>query len=157
MSEKGIGAEAKKPELVMTREFDAPRELVFRVWTVPEHLMKWFGPAGFTLPVCEMDFRPGGAFRYVMRAPDGREYASEGEYVEIEARSRLVWKGFIHEVKEHEVWTKVKFEEHERKTKMTVHQKFSFESDATRGAPIGWSLTLDRLESYLATQSKGAR
>jgi uncharacterized protein YndB with AHSA1/START domain len=96
-------------------------------------------------------FRPAGALRYVMRGPDGKEYPSEGVYVEIEPPKRLVWKALIHDVKELEVWTEVMFAEHEGKTKVTVNQKYSFESDATRGAPIGWSQTLDRLTNYLAT------
>jgi uncharacterized protein YndB with AHSA1/START domain len=146
MGEKG-SVDAKTPDLVMTRVFDAPRKLVFEVWTTPEHLKQWCGPTGFSLPVCEMDFRPGGKLLYVMRGPDGKDYGSEGEYVEIEAPSRLVWKGMIHGGLE--VWTEVTFAEHEGKTKVTVHQKYAFESDATRGAPMGWSQTLDRLAIYL--------
>ncbi|HYT14944.1 MAG TPA: SRPBCC domain-containing protein, partial [Burkholderiales bacterium] len=55
--------------VVITRVFDAPRELVWRAWTDPRHMAQWWGPQGFTNPVCEMDVRPGGALRIVMRAP----------------------------------------------------------------------------------------
>ena len=58
-----------KGELVLTRTFDAPRELVFKVWTDPKHVALWWGPHGFTTIVQEMDVRPGGAWRYSMRAP----------------------------------------------------------------------------------------
>ncbi|MGB5080605.1 MAG: SRPBCC domain-containing protein [Burkholderiales bacterium] len=56
--------------MTLSRVFDAPRELVFRVWSDPGHLKQWWGPKGFTLPGCEMDFRTGGAYRFVMRGPD---------------------------------------------------------------------------------------
>ena len=57
-------------EMILTRVFDAPRELMWKLWIEPEHIRKWWGPKGFTLPGCEMDFRTGGAYRYVMRGPD---------------------------------------------------------------------------------------
>ena len=58
---------SKRYRLVLTRVFDAPRELMFRAWTDPKHLAQWFGPNGFTNPVCEVDLRPGGVWRHVMR------------------------------------------------------------------------------------------
>lgn len=78
-------------EIVMTRVFDAPRELVFEAVTKPEHLKEWWGPRGFTLPVCEIDFRPGGAYRFVSADADGNEYAFRGEYREIAPPERIVW------------------------------------------------------------------
>ena len=149
MSESGSGGgEAKKPELVMTRVFDAPRALVWKVWTTPEHLMRWFGPDGFTVPSCHIDLRPGGAFTFLFRGPDGNQFPSDGEYLDVEPPSRLVWKAVIHGGLE--VWTEVKLEEEGGKTRLTVHQKFSFESPATRGAPFGWAQTLDHLRDFLA-------
>ena len=61
-------------ELLLTRTLDAPRALVFRAWTEPEHLARWWGPQGFTTPSCTMDVRPGGAWRICMRAPDGVDH-----------------------------------------------------------------------------------
>lgn len=148
MTEKGNVAETKKPELLMSRVFDAPRELVFSVWTTADHIKQWFGPKLFPVSSCEMDFRPGGAFRFAFRGPDGKAYPSDGEYLEIEPPSRIVWKSIIHGGLE--VWTEVRFEDQGGKTKLTVHQKYAFESDATRGAPMGWSQTLDGLANYLA-------
>lgn len=78
-------------EIVMTRVFDAPRELVFEAVTKPEHLKEWWGPRGFTLPVCEIDFRPGGAYRFVSADAEGNEYAFRGEYREIVPPERVVW------------------------------------------------------------------
>jgi uncharacterized protein YndB with AHSA1/START domain len=140
-----------KGELVLTRTFDAPRELVFKVWTDPKHVALWWGPHGFTTIVQEMDVRPGGAWRYSMRAPDGNSYPFNGEYVEVVAPERLVFVGTIHEGAKHKIWTEILFADDDGKTKVTVHQVYSFESDATRGAPIGWSQQLDRLEKYLLT------
>jgi uncharacterized protein YndB with AHSA1/START domain len=77
--------------LVLTRLLDAPRALVFQVWTRPEHLAHWWGPKDFTLPHCMMDFRPGGAYRFCMRAPDGLDHWVWGVYREIVAPERLVF------------------------------------------------------------------
>jgi uncharacterized protein YndB with AHSA1/START domain len=77
-------------EVVLRRVFDAPRRLVFEAFTKPEHLVRWFGPRGYTLPVCEIDLRPGGAWRYVLRGPDGEEMGMKGVYREIAAPERLV-------------------------------------------------------------------
>jgi uncharacterized protein YndB with AHSA1/START domain len=70
-------------EIVMTRVFDAPHRLVFEAMTEPEHLVRWFGPHGWTLAVCQIDFRPGGAWRFVLRGPDGAEMGMRGAYQEI--------------------------------------------------------------------------
>ncbi len=77
-------------EIVMTRVFDASRHLVFDAWTKCEHLKRWFGPKSWTMPVCEIDLRPGGAWRYLMRNTDGAEMGMHGEYREIAAPERLV-------------------------------------------------------------------
>jgi uncharacterized protein YndB with AHSA1/START domain len=81
---------AGEPTLVITRVFDAPRELVFKVWTDPVHVARWWGPHGFTAPYCTVDLRPGGTFHYCMRAPDGQEYWTKGVYREIVAPERIV-------------------------------------------------------------------
>src|SRR5258708_29275739 len=88
-AKSSAAAELAERELVITRIFDAPRELVFKVWTDPKHLAQWWGPQGFTNPVCEIDLRPGGALRIVMRAPDGAEHPMTGIYREIVAPERL--------------------------------------------------------------------
>ena len=77
-------------EIVMTRVFDAPRRLVFEAMTKPEHLVRWFGPHGWMLAVCQIDFRPGGAWRFVLRGPDGTEMGMRGVYQEITPPERFV-------------------------------------------------------------------
>lgn len=80
-----------KFDLVLERVIDVPRELVWEAWTKPEHLLKWFVPRPWSLAACEVDLRPGGAFRTVMRSPEGQEMAGESCYLEIVPQRRLVW------------------------------------------------------------------
>jgi uncharacterized protein YndB with AHSA1/START domain len=77
-------------EVVMTRVFDAPRRLVFDALTKPELLKRWFGPRGWSLVVCEADLKVGGAWRWVLRGPDGRDMGMRGVYQEITPPERLV-------------------------------------------------------------------
>ena len=84
-------ANVAEREVVITRVFDAPRSLVFKAWTDPEHMARWWGPRGFTNPICELDARVGGAWRIVMRSPAGIEYPCGGVYREIVEPERLVF------------------------------------------------------------------
>jgi uncharacterized protein YndB with AHSA1/START domain len=77
-------------EFVMSRVFNAPRDLVFKACTEPRHLAEWWGPRGYTLTTCEMDLRAGGTYRFVQRAPDGNTYAFHGDYREVVPPERLV-------------------------------------------------------------------
>jgi uncharacterized protein YndB with AHSA1/START domain len=78
-------------EVVMTRVFDAPRSLVFEAFTNPEHVQRWLlGRQGWTMPVCEIDLRPGGRWHFVWRGPDGGELEMRGEYQEIVPPERVV-------------------------------------------------------------------
>jgi uncharacterized protein YndB with AHSA1/START domain len=124
--------------------------LVFEAWSKPEHLTRWWAPDHFTTRVREMEFRAGGPFLFDFRGPDGKNYPFDGSYVEVVAPERIVFQGNIHDVPGQNVFTTVTFSEHAGKTHLTVHQLYSFESDATRGAPIGWSQTLDHLAEYVA-------
>jgi uncharacterized protein YndB with AHSA1/START domain len=142
-------------ELVLTRVFDAPRQLVFETWSTPEHLARWWGPKGFTLPFCEMSFKPNGAYRYTMRGPDGRDYGCKGVYLEVVPHERIVMTGKLdHSDEDLEILTTVTFAEQAGKTKLTVRQSYSRETDATRGANAGWTQTLERLAEYLAKGGK---
>lgn len=78
-------------DLVLEREIAVPVALVWRFWTEPELLKKWFVPAPWSLADCELDVRPGGAFATTMRSPTGEEYPSAGCYLEVEKEKRLVW------------------------------------------------------------------
>jgi uncharacterized protein YndB with AHSA1/START domain len=140
-------------ELVITRVFDAPRALVFKVWTEPERLVRWWGPEGFTVPSCEMDLRPGGAFRFLMRSPEGTDHRLQGVYREIVEPERLVftWAWVDADGKPgHETLVTVTFAEHGAKTKLTLHQAV-FESVESRDShEEGWTECLDRLAVCLA-------
>ncbi len=76
--------------LVIGRIFDAPREMVWKAWTEPALIMRWFGPKSFTAPFCKSDFRVGGSYLYCMRSPDGKDYWSTGVFREIVPMERIV-------------------------------------------------------------------
>ncbi len=135
------------PELRMTRVFDAPKSLVFEAWTKAEYLSRWFTPAPLTTHDCELDFRPGGVFRLTMRTSDGGEFPMEARFTEIAANERIVFAGTVQG--DLKILTTVTFAENDGKTTLAVHQVYSHESDATRGAHAGWTLTLDQLAAYL--------
>ena len=86
-------ATAINPELdlVLERVVDVPPELVWRCWTEPEHLMRWFAPQPWTTTHCNIDLRPGGKFATTMRSPEGEDFPNEGCYLEVVPKSRLVW------------------------------------------------------------------
>jgi uncharacterized protein YndB with AHSA1/START domain len=146
---------ANYPELVVTRIVDAPREVVFRAWTDPEQLKHWWGPKGFTNPVCEIDPRPGGAIRIDMRAPDGVVYPMTGVYVEVVEPERLVFTSMALDKDGHAMFENLNtviFAEHGGRTKLTVHVKVA--KSTAQAAPHlagmeeGWKMTLDRLADY---------
>jgi uncharacterized protein YndB with AHSA1/START domain len=76
-------------ELILSRDVDVPRERLFKTWTT--QLPLWWGPHGTTTPVCEMDLRPGGLFRTIMRAPDGTEFSTRGVFLEVVENERIVF------------------------------------------------------------------
>lgn len=145
-------------ELVITRIFDAPRELVFKAWTDPKHLAQWWGPKGFTNPVCELDVRPGGAILIHMTGPDGVVYPMKGVYREIVPPERLVFTDSAFEDEQGnpqlEGLTTVTFVEHEGKTKLTVHavvvKSTPDVAAALEGMEEGWNQSLDKLAEHLA-------
>jgi uncharacterized protein YndB with AHSA1/START domain len=139
--------------LVLTRTLAAPRSLVFKAWTEPEHLVRWWGPAGFTLPSCETDFRPGGEYRFCMRAPDGTDHWVWGEYLEITEPERLVFTW--HRTDEpglrqglRNVVT-VTLEDCAGRTRLTLHHE-SFQTVADHeGHRGGWTECLARLSAFV--------
>jgi len=80
-----------KLDLILERVVDVPKELVWKAWTQAEHIDKWFVPRPWTIASCEIDLRPGGMFRTVMRSPEGQEHDNPGCYLEVVANERLVW------------------------------------------------------------------
>lgn len=84
-----------KLDLVLQRVVDVPRELVWKAWTTPEHLVHWFAPKPWTTAECKIDLRPGGIFRTVMRSPEGEEYPGDGCILEVIPNERFVWTGAL--------------------------------------------------------------
>ncbi len=80
-----------KLDLVLEREIDVPVELVWKAWTTPEHLREWFVPKPWTITECELDVRPGGICRTVMRSPEGQEFPNVGCYLEVTPNERLIF------------------------------------------------------------------
>jgi uncharacterized protein YndB with AHSA1/START domain len=89
--------------MVVTRIFDAPRELVWKAWTDPKYVMQWWGPKGFTSPVCKMDFRVGGKYLICTKTPDGQEFWHGGEYHEIVPLEKIVSSMYFSDAKGNKV------------------------------------------------------
>ena len=95
MTRSNIHQPDPRLDLVLERVVDVPRELVWSAWTVPEHLKQWFTPAPWTTVDCEIDLRPGGIFRTVMRSPEGQEFTNLGCYLDVVKGERLVWTNVL--------------------------------------------------------------
>lgn len=157
-------------DFVISRTFRAPRDLVFKIWTQREHLMKWFGPKGFTIPQCTNDFRPGGTLLYCMRSPAGPDMWGKWTYREIVPPRRLVFvMSFsdaaggltVHPMMPdwpRETLSTVVFTEHGDKTTVTIRwsalnataaerKVFNTSHDSMRQ---GWGGTLEKLTEYVA-------
>ena len=140
--------------LVVSRLLDAPRRLVFKVWTDPVHLARWWGFEGFTLLACEADVRPGGTWLRRMRAPSGSLHVKRGVYREIVAPERLVFTYADDEADGRlgqEALVTLTFAEEGVRTRLTLHQEL-FRTAAARDSHLsGWSSALQRLADYLPT------
>ena len=141
-------------QIEVTRVVDAPRELVFDCWTKAEHVTKWMlGPDGWTMPVCEIDLRPGGSWHFVWRKADGCEMEMHGSYQEISPPERLVsterWGGDWPET-----LNTVEFAELDGQTLVTATMLYPSKAarDAALGTGIkdGMGMSFDRLDAYLA-------
>jgi uncharacterized protein YndB with AHSA1/START domain len=145
--------EIEERTLVLSRVFDAPRALVFKVWTQPEHLARWWGPRDYTVISYKADVRVDGAFRFGVRSPENTEHWAHGTYREIVPPERLVfttaWE-YPDGSPKHETVVTLTFAEQGEKTKLTLKQT-QFESVTSRDLHRGgWSSTFDLLEEYLA-------
>jgi uncharacterized protein YndB with AHSA1/START domain len=150
-------AEPGKPTIVVTRVFDAPARLVFEAWTKPEHLAHWWGMHGSTLSVCEVDLRPGGSWRFVLRGPDGNECGFGGEYREITPPERLVYTFRFDGAPGAEAIETLTFVEKNGKTTFTgttLHTSVENRDGHVRsGMEEGMRQTLDRLAERLKTMT----
>lgn len=140
--------------LILDRTFDAPRELVWRAWTEPRHIVRWWGPSGFTLPVCEQDFRVGGLYRFCMRAPDGSDHWVWGAYHTIIEAERLVftWHREDQEGLRQELnnLVTITLKSEGGKTLLNLHHSV-FQTIADRDDHhFGWTECLIRLREYVA-------
>lgn len=132
-------------EIVMVREFNAPRRLVFDAFSKPELLKRWFGPRGWSLEVCEVDFRVGGGFRFVLRGPNGRQMGMRGVYREIAPPERSVHMESFDDYPGESQVTGV-FVEQAGKTTLTV--TVLYESQLVRDAVIKSGMEHGAAESY---------
>jgi len=146
--------------LVIKRVFDAPRDLVFMVWTDPRHAMSWWGPRDYPATVMEMDARPGGRWRHCLTsAEDGRDLWQGGVFREVVPPERLVFTFAWEEEGErgHETLVTVLFADEGGKTRMTFRHE-PFQSVEQRdGHSGGWTSTFDRLDEHLAHLSRGSQ
>jgi uncharacterized protein YndB with AHSA1/START domain len=92
MNESIVLTPADQPVIIINRRFDAPRALVYKCYTDPAHMVHFWGPHGSTTPVCEMDLRPGGVWRTVMRFASGQEFGYTSVYLEITPPERIVYR-----------------------------------------------------------------
>ncbi|HTQ75576.1 MAG TPA: SRPBCC domain-containing protein [Burkholderiales bacterium] len=151
-SEKLVGDR----EIAATRVLDAPRELVWKAWTDPEHIAKWWGPNGFTTTTFSMDLRPGGVWRYVMHGPDGRDYQNKVTYIEVVEPERLVYKlGGADDVEPVTHHVTVTFRDVGGRTRIDTRMVFDSPEIRTHvietyGAFEGLKQHLSRLEAHLA-------
>jgi uncharacterized protein YndB with AHSA1/START domain len=144
-------------EIAMTREFDAPRRLVFEAMTTPEHVRRWLGSAEYPITTCEIDLRIGGAYRYVFRRPDGSEMTLQGTFTDV-ARpdrvafvERIIMPGFTSD--EYRVTST--FVEHDGKTTLTTtilhNSKENRDGHLNSGIEKGVEPAYERIAELVAT------
>jgi uncharacterized protein YndB with AHSA1/START domain len=152
--------------MVITRIFDAPRELVWKAWTEPKYVMQWWGPSGFTSPACKIDFRVGGKFLCCMRSPDGQDLWSAGEYHEIVPNEKIVSSMYFSDADGNKVEPEQYGIEHEAiegaydttlfedlgngQTKLTFIGNEPMEDATNSGQLEGWKQILDKVAAVVA-------
>lgn len=149
-----MGAANSDREIVVSRVFDAPRELVFEAWTTQEHMNAWWGPHGFTNTFHSYDMRPGGVIRFIMHGPDGENYPNRITFREIVPPERIVYD---HDAdRDGDPWSSIVtalFSEEGDQTRLTLTMTFSSAEVAAEvrefGAVEGGKQTLERLAAYI--------
>jgi len=146
-------------ELVITRTFNAPRALMWKVWTDPEHVMQWWGPNGFSNSSCESELQVGGRFHLNMCAPDGNSYPCKGIYREIKEPERIVYDSTADEshpcgagLPPRSLVT-ITFAEHANRTTLTLHTRFEtaarLDAASQAGYSVSWGEALGRLAEHI--------
>ncbi|MCC6574708.1 MAG: SRPBCC domain-containing protein [Planctomycetes bacterium] len=149
--------------LVITRLFDAPRKDVWKAWTDPAAFKKWWGPKDFTCPVAKMDLKKGGKYHWCMRGPDGKDYWTTGEFLEVSPMGRLVYTDNFADEKGNVVspekygmtgkWGKmlvtVTLEDNGKRTKMTLKHTGLPAGEMSEMTGAGWNQSFDKLAASL--------
>jgi uncharacterized protein YndB with AHSA1/START domain len=163
MTDKTVG---EVERMTITKVFDAPRELVWKAWTDPKYVMQWWGPNGFTAPVCRMDFRVGGKSVVCMKSPDGQEFWNAIEYHEIIPHEKIVSSMYFADAQGNKVEAAELGIEHEAidgafdvtlfedfgngQTKLTHIGNEPMESAKNSGQLEGWNQILDKVATVVA-------
>jgi len=141
--------------LVLSRVFDAPRETLFQAWTTPRQVAAWWGPLGYVTTHCDMDIRPGGAFRVCMRSPEGVDHWKLGRYQDIVPPERIVFTFAWADAcgaPGHQTLVTITFDDLGTRTRLTLRQAV-FESVEWRDSHhTGWSSCLDRFDRWLVNR-----
>ncbi len=150
-------ADTSNREIRHTRKFDAPRDLVFDAWTKPEKIGRWWGPNGFSTTTFEMDFTPGGSWKFIMHGPDGTDYNNRIVYTEINRPERIKYDHYGHFDEDGDpphFKSTILFEEVGNETRLTMRMLFpsaeARDKSVDFGAIEGGKQTLGRLEKYLS-------
>jgi len=162
-----------KLDLSFERNVELPRELIWKAWTQPRHLMPWFCPLPWKVVECELNLRPGGLFRTVMQSPEGQQFPNQGCYLEVVENERLVWTNALlpgfrpasaaskaSDTLNFYFTATVELEPHgpstNTGTRYTATVRHSNEADCRKhaeiGFPQGWFIALDQLVAYMKTQ-----
>jgi uncharacterized protein YndB with AHSA1/START domain len=145
-------SEVSDLDLIVTRLIDAPRAMVFKAWTDPTQVARWWGPKGYVTTHCEMDIREGGAYRCCMRSPERTDHWKRGVYREILAPERIVFT-FAWEDPTghpgHQTLITVTFEEAGAKTQLTLRQRVFDTVENRDSHRIGWTSCLERFAEYM--------
>jgi uncharacterized protein YndB with AHSA1/START domain len=152
-----MSAQLSEHELVITRTFDAPAELVFSMWSDPEHFKNWMGPETFDCPVVEMDFRVGGSYRAMIRSDAHSDNWFGGVYKEIEPYTRLVFT-FVWDSGGPsdgvETIITILFRETDGKTEQIFHQAGILDVERRDSQLGGWSSAFNKLQAYIEQQAR---
>jgi uncharacterized protein YndB with AHSA1/START domain len=166
MAAGDAGAGAAEGEVVITRIFDAPLELVWKAWTEPERVMRWWGPQGYTIPYCTIDLRTGGVMHFCMRSAEGQEIWCGGVFHEVVEPERIVSTSYFSDEQGNvvrperygmsaawpaETLVTVTFADLDGRTLVTLQQRVGpVPADERASAQQGWIETFDRLAEYVA-------